>query len=259
MFVNALKIVLILLLTSCAISPTGRQQFIAVSSEQLNLSGSLAFSELKQTRPIARDPHVNRYVNCVTQLIVNELAGGPAWEVVVFRDRSANAFALPGGKIGVNTGLLQVARTQDQLAAVIAHEVGHVLADHANERLSQRLAIEGGLSLLGAVAGASEVSPVALQALGIGAQVGVLLPYSRIHESEADLIGLDLMARAGFDPRESISLWQNMQLSGDREPPEFLSSHPSHGTRIQELRGNIGPALQVYQASLQRGKRPRCG
>ncbi|MDQ2694768.1 MAG: M48 family metallopeptidase, partial [Pseudomonadota bacterium] len=204
----------------------------------------------------------NAIVRCVAGAIVNEVQGGPrSWEVAVFQDGSANAFALPGGKIGVNTGMFKVARNPDQLAAVIGHEVGHVLAQHSNERLSQQFAVQAGLSLADAVAGQYAALPreQLLGVLGLGAQLGILLPYSRTHESEADVIGLNLMARAGFDPRQSIGLWQNMARSGGGQPPEFMSTHPSHGTRLQDLQAAMGPALQTYERALAQGKRPRCG
>ena len=253
----ALKIMpLVLVLAACAVSPTGRQQFIAVSSQQLDAMGARAFSQLKQTKRQSRNRQLNNYVNCVARAVTSVLPGGAgAWEVRVFEDRSINAFALPGGKIGVNTGLLRVARNQDQLAAVIGHEVGHVLANHANERASQDLLVKGGLSVLEAGGG---VSPGWIQALGLGAQLGVLLPYSRIHESEADLIGVDIMARAGFDPRQSLQLWQNMAQAGGGEPPEFFSSHPASGTRLRDLQAGIGPALRSYEIARSQGRRPRC-
>jgi predicted Zn-dependent protease len=180
---------------------------------------------------------------------------------VVFKDPDVNAFALPGGRIGVYTGLLEVTENQQQLAAVIAHEVAHVLANHANERLSQALAVQGGLSVIDSLAKnpTSANHQLVMQALGLGAKYGILLPYSRTQESEADLIGLELMARAGFDPRQSVALWRNMMGVGGNQPPQFLSTHPSHGSRIQELEANMGRVLQLYQAARAQGKSPRCG
>lgn len=254
---------LLMVLTACAVSPTGRQQFALMSSQQLDAMGAQSFSELKQSKTIETNSRINNYVRCVAQAIVNEVPGGRgAWEVVVFRDKSANAFALPGGKIGVHTGLLQVAKNQNQLAAVIGHEVGHVLADHVNERFSQQFAVQGGLAVVDAMVlgnASTTTRQGVMQALGLGAQVGLLLPYSRIHESEADVIGLDLMARAGFDPRQSLALWDNMARSDGAQPPEFLSTHPSHGTRGQELQAHMDRALQIYETVRAQGKRPRCG
>ena len=223
--------------------------------------GTQAFRQLERSKEVDTNYRINAYVRCVTTAILSQIQGGPAgWEIKVFEDDSANAFALPGGKIGVNTGLLQVARNQDQLATVIGHEVGHVLARHANERMSQELAVQGGLAVLGSMAGGSSgLSPDVIQALGLGAEYGILLPFSRVQESEADVIGLDLMARAGFDPRQSIRLWENMSRAGTAQPPEFLSTHPSHGTRIQNLQARMGLAMQTFEAARSMGKIPQCG
>ncbi len=252
------------LATACAVSPTGRRQLLLVNSQQINAMGMQAFNQVKQDKPIEPDPHVNAVVQCVVNAITAALPGGPQgrWEVVVFRDPTPNAFALPGGKIGVHTGIFKAARNQDQLATVIAHEIGHVLANHSNERVSQQYAVQGGLTAVDALYG-SRMSPVArqtlMQGLGLGAQYGVLMPYSRTHESEADQIGLELMARAGFDPRQSIALWQNMQASGEGQPIEFLSTHPGSDTRMRDLNAQLRQVMPLYQAAQAQGRRPHCG
>ncbi len=181
-----------------------------------------------------------------------------SWEVVVFQDDTANAFALPGGKIGVHTGLLRVARTPGQLAAVLGHEVGHVIARHGNERVSQALGVQLGLAAAAKALEEEDNRPLILAALGLGAQYGILLPYSRTHESEADTIGQRLMAEAGFDPREAPALWQNMQAAGGGGPPEFLSTHPSHARRIRDLRAGVARTLPLYNKVRAAGRRPRC-
>ena len=183
-----------------------------------------------------------------------------SWDVVVFRNPSPNAFALPGNKIGINSGMLKIAQTQDQLAAVIAHEVGHILADHANERLTQQLAVQGSLALMDLVSDNPNdwKYQMVRKALGLGAEVGLLLPFSRTHEKEADAIGLDLMARAGFDPRTSIELWRNMAAASSGQPVEFLSTHPSHETRYEELDERMGPAIKSFEAARLRGLNPDC-
>jgi predicted Zn-dependent protease len=226
--------------------------------------GVAAFDQVKKKTPRLDDPEVNRYVACVAQAVTREAAGRPhaaaRWEVVVFREDSANAFALPGGKIGVHSGLLKVAKTQDQLATVLGHEVAHVLANHSNERVSTNFATQSGLQLGAVLAGASGTpSQQALfAALGLGAQVGVLLPFSRAQESEADLIGLDLMAAAGFDPDESVTLWRNMAASGGSRPPDFLSTHPGTTTRIHDLQARLSVARPVYERARAAGKQPKC-
>lgn len=244
----------VLLLSACAVSPTGRQQLLALPAQQLDRMGSTAFQQMVRQEQVLSDRRVNAQVSCIAQAVVAPLQRG-GWQVAVFADDSANAFALPGGYIGVNSGMLDFVENQDQLAAVLAHEVGHVLAQHHNERASQQVLLETGLGL----AGAGGINPTALQALGLGAQFGILLPYSREHESEADVIGLDLMARAGFDPRQSLQLWANMARRERGQPAEFLSTHPSHQTRLRTLEASLGPALATYEAARQRGLNPRCG
>jgi predicted Zn-dependent protease len=241
----------------------GRSQLQLLPADQLNQMGLEAFQKVKQTTPTTRDPALNAYVQCVADAITRQVGGprgGSAWEVEVFRSEQANAFALPGGKIGVYTGLLNVARTQDQLAAVIGHEVAHVIAQHHNERISQQVATQQGLALVNAFAGGSGATQqTAMALLGLGAQVGILLPYSRIQESEADKIGLDLMARAGFDPRQAVDLWVNMQRASGSGGIEFLSTHPASGSRIRDLQARMDSAMALYEQARAQGARPRCG
>ncbi len=246
------------LLAACATSPTGRMQMTFMPDAEMNQMGAQAFTEIKQQTPVSRNHRYNSFVSCISNAITRQVGGN--WEVVVFQDDSLNAFALPGNKIGVHTGLVNLVDNQDQLAAVIGHEVGHVLAKHSNERMSQEAAVKQGLQVIGAVAAPqSAIGQLGVAALGIGAQFGILLPYSRAHESESDIIGLDLMAKAGFDPRQSVVLWQKMsRASKGASPPEFLSTHPAHDTRIQELSRNVPAAMRTYQQAQARGQRPNC-
>lgn len=247
---------------ACATSPLGRRQLRLFPEAEMVAMGAAAYDKMKSEAPRSDDARANRYVRCVTEAITAEIEGphsSLAWEVTVFEDPTPNAFALPGGKIGVHTGLLEVARNQHQLATVLGHEVAHVLADHGNERVSTAFAAQTGVDLVGALSGAS--SPTQQQLLGllgVGVQVGVLLPFSRAQESEADALGLDLMARSGFDPRESVALWRNMSAAGGGQPPEFLSTHPSHGTRIENLERRIPAAVELRNAARSRGRRPDC-
>jgi predicted Zn-dependent protease len=245
----------------CATSPTGRNQILLYSEGQLNEMGSQAFIGMKENIKVSSRPQANIYVQCIADAIVAQVPKSVFsgnWEVVVFDDEQVNAFALPGGKIGVYTGLLNVAENQDQLAAVIGHEVGHVLAQHGNERMSQGALINIGTQAAAQIMAANEVShsqPI-MAAIGLGLQVGVQLPFSRTHESEADIIGLELMAKAGFDPRQSTDLWRNMaRASGGKRQPEFLSTHPSPETRIKDLTAGMNAAMELYQST---GIRPRC-
>lgn len=250
------------LIAGCQTSALGRRQFKMMSDSEMSEMGVAAFAQISKQTPASKDSHANSMVTCVADAITQSLGGANAhmrWEVRVFADDTPNAFALPGGKIGVNTGLLKVARTQGQLAAVIGHEVAHVTEGHANERVSSQLASETALQVVAVVADAS--SPgwgQMVGLLGAGVQVGVLLPYGRKHESEADLLGLDLMAKAGFDPHESVALWRNMARAGGAQPPEFLSTHPSHDTRIFDLEQRIPIAMPLYEDAKAKGRIPRC-
>lgn len=244
-------------LSACATSPTGRTQLIYMPDNQVNQMGLQAFDGMKSKNPVSRNPRFNQFAQCVAFALTRE-AGGQ-WEVVVFEDETLNAFALPGNKIGVHSGLLNLVDNQDQLAAVIGHEIGHVMSRHSNERLSQETALSTGLAMVQSVAQPqSALGQTALGLLGVGAQYGVLMPYSRLHETEADTIGLDLMARAGFDPRQSINLWLKMDQAAQTQPIEFLSTHPSHGSRINNLNQHMNQALQLQQQAWQMGKQPRC-
>ena len=249
------------LVVACTTSPLGRKQLTLFTAAEMSQMGIAAFASMKKETPTSSNARVNGYVSCVANAITSILPERQDWDVQGFEEDSANAFALPGGKIGVHTGLLKVAKNQDQLATVMAHEVAHVLANHSNERVSQSYLASAGMQLAQVAAG--DPTPAKQQLfglLGIGAQVGILLPFGRTQESEADLYGLDLMARAGFDPRASVALWQNMaKESGGNQPPEFLSTHPSHDTRIRDLNGRIPKAMPEYEAAKRAGRRPQCG
>ncbi|MCZ6560453.1 MAG: M48 family metallopeptidase [Gammaproteobacteria bacterium] len=254
--------VALVILSGCATSPLGRAQLAFFPDSEMNRMGVLAFQEIETKTPIDDDPVVRRQVQCVADSLLNRLGGNAdssAWEVVVFKQDQANAFALPGKKIGVYTGLLKITENQDQLAAVIGHEVAHVIARHANERVSTNYLAQSGAQLIAAMAGGSTTTRNNVMAmLGVGAQVGILLPFGRAQESEADLIGLDLMAKAGFDPRQSVRLWQNMSAAGGRRPPEFLSTHPASATRIRQLQERMPQAMELYEQAGSAGRRPRC-
>ena len=203
-------------------------------------------SDPRQVAPVERV--AKRVTAAARQSRYADAANRFQWEVVVIDDDATlNAFALPGGKIANYTGIFRVTRNDAGLAAIIGHEVVHALARHSAERMSQ--AIVAGLVLTGSqVAGAS---PDVMQALGVGAQIGLILPYGRAHESEADYIGLLLAAQAGYDPREAVRVWERMSREGGSQPPEFLSTHPSHGTRIAQLKEWMPEALRVYQQATQ--------
>ena len=255
-----LQTFLLLLLVSCATSPEGRSQLILLPDSQMDQMGVQAFNEMKGKIPVERDNNTNVYVKCVALEVLKEAEGYAdkrSWEIVVFKDETANAFALPGGKIGVHTGLLKVAKTQDQLATVLGHEIGHVIARHGNERVSQSLAMQGAL-VAGSVALKDNANRnLILAGLGLGAQFGVLLPWGRTQESEADIIGLKIMARSGFNPQESVELWKNMAAQG-AHPPEWLSTHPSPGNRIENLKSHMNEAVGLSEYAQRNGRNPNC-
>jgi predicted Zn-dependent protease len=173
------------------------------------------------------------------------------WEFnLIEDDKTVNAWCMPGGKVAVYTGLLFISQDENGLAVVMGHEVAHAIAKHGNERMSQGLLAQfGAIGLSVALAGNPGVtSDIFMQAYGVGAQVGFLLPYSRVQESEADHIGLILMAKAGYDPRGAVVLWQRMNAKGGARPPEFLSTHPAPESRIRNIESLIPEAMQYYKA-----------
>jgi predicted Zn-dependent protease len=251
-------------IAACETNPyTGRQQLLMTSvAEEMNM-GTQAYSQVKNDPKVklSQDPREVEPVKRIAARIIEaakrskyaDMAKQFQWEVTVIKDdKTMNAFALPGGKIAVYTGIFPVAKTEAGLAAVMGHEVVHALARHGAERMSQGQLTNAALQVVGAAIGASGSGPMlsqaAMAALGAGAQVGVLLPFSRAHESEADYIGILLAADAGYDPRESVHLWERMeQLSGGGGPSEFLSTHPGHDTRIQRLKKWMPEAMGIYQ------------
>jgi len=248
----------------CETNPyTGRSQLLMSSVSEEAQMGAQAYEQVKsdpKMRP-SQDPREIEPVKRVAARIVEaakrskyaEVAQQFQWEVTVIKDdKTANAFALPGGKMAVYTGIFPMAKTEAGLAAVMGHEVVHALARHGAERMSQGQLTNAGLQVVGAAAGAAGgggmLGQAAMAALGVGAQVGVLLPFSRKHESEADYVGILLAADAGYDPRESIALWERMgQMSGGGAPSEFMSTHPSHETRIAQLKKWMPEAMAIYQ------------
>ncbi|PXA85490.1 Zn-dependent protease with chaperone function [Caulobacter sp. D4A] len=232
-------------LSACAYNAElGRDQFAVVDDAALARSGEQAWGQALRTGKISQDPRLNARVERVGQRVVTAagLADRP-WDYVVFDNPVPNAFVLPGGHVGVNSGLVQLVDNDDQLAAVLGHEAAHVVARHAAERYSQQMSTQLVLAIAQAAAGGgTSDGGKAVSALGgAGAQVGFLLPFSRKHELEADRLGVDFMQRAGYRPREAVALWRKMQAQGGSNRAEFTSTHPSDATRIQ--------ALETYIAS----------
>lgn len=233
-------------LSGCETNPeTGRSQLLLVSDGQLAQLSSQAWKETLEKEKISTNSRYNNQLNRVGRKIANASGrGSQNWEFKVFDNDEKNAFVLPGGKVGFYSGLMDLAESDDQLATVLGHEVAHITARHSAERVSQNIAAQGGVMLGQIALGQSEMSPRRKQqifgALGLGLQFGILLPFSRKHELEADLLGVDYMYRAGYDTRQSVSFWQKMAAanSGPR-PPEFMSTHPGPDTRIRRLRDHI--------------------
>jgi predicted Zn-dependent protease len=222
-----------------------------VSEDQVEQMGVETWERIRAETPASDNRSYQERSRQVADRILSAAGEDPgAWEVQVFAPDEANAFALPGNKIGLYDGIFRFIDNDDQLAAVIGHEIGHNQAQHAQERISTQLATEFGLQLVSAalqvgnVGYANEVAAL----LGAGAQFGVILPYNRNQELEADRIGLRNMAQAGYDPRAAIQLWENMRQAGAR-PPEFLSTHPAPEARIEALERMMPEALELYRGA----------
>lgn len=249
------------LLTACATVPdTGRSQLLLINSSQEMQLGLSAFEEIKKKTPISTDAQQNALLQRVGKRIaaVAQLPNAK-WEFVLFDEPDvANAFCLPGGKVGVYTGILPITQDEAGLATVIGHEVAHAVARHGAERMSQGLLVDlGGMALDQAMKNQSEKTrALTQQAYGLTATLGVMLPYSRSHELEADHLGLLYMARAGYDPKTSIEFWQRFSAyarkKGGDTPPEFLSTHPLDERRIAQLRSLLPQAEAEYRRAVDR-------
>jgi metalloendopeptidase OMA1, mitochondrial len=254
-------VLLLLVMPGCYTVPeTGRSTVNFLPESMLSEQAAMAFDSMKQEATVstnrAKVQRVHRIGNRILQVALpgSKMPPMNQWEFQVFEDDATiNAFAMPGGKVAVYTGLMNLAKTDDELAAIIGHEIAHVAARHGNERMSQALMVAGGGLAVGyAVKDQDPTTQEAvLLAYGIGATLGAQLPYSRLHENEADEIGLIYMARAGYDPRSAITFWEKMKRVGGGEPPQFLSTHPSHGTRIERLNKLMPRALAEYERAKQ--------
>lgn len=240
-------------LAGCYTVPeTGRRALILTSLSQESQLGADAFTEIKGEEKISTDAEATARVERVGRRIAQEAEEdlpGLDWEFVLFENDAINAFALPGGKVGVYTGLLDLAENDDQLAAVIGHEIAHVTARHGAERMSRSIALAVGGVGVGLATRDSEYQEAFMIAYGLGSTVGIELPYSRKAETEADHVGLLYAARAGYDPRESVTFWQNMQKASENrsQPLALLSTHPTDDRRIQDLQKMMPVALKEYE------------
>jgi metalloendopeptidase OMA1, mitochondrial len=253
--VLTLAVVSTALWTGCSTVPvTGRSQLnLMPASEEMQL-GLTSFEKLKKETPISKDPAANAQVQKVGQRIAR-VAGADMpnaqWEFVVFESREVNAFCLPGGKVGVYTGILQITRDESGMATVLGHEIAHAVARHGGERMSEAMLLQLGSSALGTALSSADprAQSAALLAYGVTSQVGLALPHSRSQESEADHIGLIYMARAGYDPEAAVGFWErfaefNRQQGGTG--PAFLRTHPLDDTRIKQLKEWMPNAKAEY-------------
>src|SRR6266508_5296488 len=232
---------------------TGRSQLQLISGAQEVQMGTEAYKDILGKAKVSNDPAQNALVARVgTRIAAATGRSDLPWEFKVIDDpETVNAFALPGGKVAVYTGILPITRDEAGLAVVLGHEIGHVVARHGGERVSQQLLVNVGLeATMAALSGGNPSTVQQVGALlGAGAAVGLLLPWSRAQESEADHLGLILMAKAGYDPHAARDLWVRMAAAskGSGKPPEFLSTHPSEPTRIQQIEGWMPEAMQYYR------------
>lgn len=230
---------------------TGRKQLVELSREQEAALGLQSYRQILGQEHVVTSGEGAQAVKTIGSRI-SAVAEDPGfrWEYNLIDSPEANAFCLPGGKVAVYTGILPIAKNADGLAAIIGHEVAHAIARHGAERMAHQKLVQ--IGTLAAGAAVSDMDPnerrAVMGALGVGAQFGILLPFSREHESEADYMGLLYVARACFDPTEAPRLWQRMgQASGGRSTSQFTSTHPSHETRIRQFQQWMPEALKVRQ------------
>jgi predicted Zn-dependent protease len=236
---------------------TGEKHRVALSTRDEAALGFQGYQQvLAQSDIVTSGPEVEQVIRVAKRLAAATGSDSTnfQWEVSVIRSSTANAFCLPGGKIAVYTGILPITQTEAGLATVLGHEMAHATARHASQRIFQQDLLQ--TAMMGAAISLGDMDPqkrrAILGALGAGAQFGVILPFSRDHEKEADEMGVLYMARAGYDPRESIRFWERMAQSGGDQPPEFMSTHPSHGTRIERLQKLMPRALSEYENRVKR-------
>jgi predicted Zn-dependent protease len=251
---SAVVLVLLTLLTACETTPvTKRSQLILIPQSQEIALGLTAYQEVLSKSKISTDPEKVAMVRRVGERIA-AVANQPdyKWEFNLLEDPQVNAFCLPGGKVAVYTGILPLTQNEAGLATVLAHEVSHATARHGAERMSTGLLAQLGMVALDVGLAMKGQDPNTIKALnaayGAGTQVGVLLPFSRKQESEADRIGLMYMAKAGYDPNEALHFWERMSKVDKKSPPEFLATHPSDETRVKQIQNWLPEAEKEYRA-----------
>jgi len=258
---RVLSILLLSLVASGAFHTTAH----AVSEAEMEAEAAREFARYKATYPLTTDQDIIDYVACIANAVVTSLEPPDSdmnWEMAILETNELNAFVMPGGKIVIFEGIMRAARDQHQLAAVIGHEIAHVTAEHTKKKLLQGggKGMEIGIQVAAVLLGGGNYGAqyTAHEMLNQGAMYGLLLPYKRSQETEADVIGLEYMAKAGFDPRAAVDLWQNMAAVGGKKPPEHLSTHPTSETRIENLISQWQKTLPMYNQAIADGKNPNC-
>lgn len=255
-------VALTVLLAACATVPiTGRRQLSLISDSQMNTMSFTQYDQVIAESKLSKDATKTAQVRRVgvdiqhavekyfQQQGQSQQLQGYEWEFNLIESEEANAWCMPGGKVAFYTGILPLCKDDTGVAVVMGHEVAHAVAKHGSERMSQQMALQlGGLALSEAMSSKPEQTRnLWMGVFGLGAQVGVMLPFSRSHESEADRLGLIFMAMAGYDPRQAPKFWERMAVEGGGSPPEFLSTHPSDATRVRQLNEYMAEALPYYQ------------
>lgn len=252
-----------LFLSGCAMVPiTGRKQLVLISSVELNILSKANYRKVLEESKLSKDSKKVQMVKRIgdrisrsTEQFLTEngmsgMIGSFAWEFNLIEDKTSNAFAMPGGKVAVYSGILKHTQNEDGLAVVIAHEIAHVIANHGGERMSQMMLAQFGHTMITQALEEKKqtTQQFLMLAYGVSMNLGVVLPYSRLHETEADRIGLILMSQAGYNPREAISFWRRMDAARNgSQMPEFLSTHPAPEARIEDIRSLLPEALKYYK------------
>ncbi|MCF7816284.1 MAG: M48 family metallopeptidase [Kiritimatiellales bacterium] len=253
-------LVVVVVASGCSTVPiTGRKQVLLVPSEQMIAQSATSYRGVVAEGPLSTNRQQTEQVRRVGQRIAAaveqyfrdqghpEQLKGFEWEFNLIEKNEPNAWCMPGGKVAFYTGILPYTQDEAGIAVVMGHEVAHAIAGHGAERVSHQMIQQGGGYLTSFLSKDSDYHDAILQVYGLGSQVGGILPFSRLHESEADHMGLIFMAMAGYDPNAAVGSWQRMAAGGSGAPPEFLSTHPSDETRIRKLRGYLPEAMQYYR------------
>ena len=239
-----------LVVSGCTTTPVSKRSALILipKSQEISL-GIQSYKQILKKEKESENPQFNQIIRRVGQRIAS-VSHMPKlkWEIKLIESDQKNAFALPGGKIAIYTGILSVAKNEAGLATVMSHEIAHVIARHGAQRMTQQMLLQGAMIGAGLSMKNRRQRNIVLSALGVGVLYGFTLPFSRLHESEADQIGLIYMAKAGYDPNEAINFWQRFsQIKGDKGPPEWASTHPADVTRMQGLRSYLSRAKYEYQ------------